>query len=80
MIKWKSIKELEDYNEDLLTELFLLQHEINKKQEKIDRALSFICILHNNLKDYSEYEEYTNIFNEMLKDIEEILGGVENDM
>ena len=44
-------------------------------QPRIDRALSFIGILHNNLKDYTEYQEYTDIFNEMLKDIEEILGG-----
>lgn len=45
-----------------------------EKQQKIDLAISFIKILQNNLKDYTEYEEYTKIFNEMLKDILQILG------
>lgn len=51
--------------------------KIKELQQKIDRAISFIHILKNNLKDYTEYEEYTKIFNEMLNDILEALGDKE---
>lgn len=58
-------------------EIEQLQQENKQLKETIDRVISFIKILQNNLKDYTEYEEYTNIFNEMLKDILKILGDKE---
>lgn len=55
-----------------------VQRDYEELKTKIDRAISFIHLLKNNLKDYTEYEEYTKIFNEMLNDILEILGDKEN--
>lgn len=73
----KKIEELYNKIDGLNSIIDLQTLEISKLKNRIDRALSYIGLLYNNLKDYTEYEEYTNIFNEMLKDIEEILGDKE---
>ena len=54
MIKWESIKELENYNEDLLTELFLLQNEINKLKNKRKYDLCFIKHLKEDKKELQQ--------------------------
>ena len=84
MIKWESIKELENYNEDLLTELFLLQNEINKLKNKRKYDLCFIKHLKEDKKElqqridkaieYIKSKEIDIVMAELL----EILGGGEN--
>ena len=70
MIRWKSIEFLEEYNEELLTENLLLHL-------KIDKAISYIYVLKNNVKDFkTEYKE--DMLN-MLDDIGNILGDKENE-
>ena len=70
MIRWKSIEFLEEYNEELLTENLLLHL-------KIDKAISYIYVLKNNVKDFkTEYKE--DMLN-MLDDIGNILGDKQNE-
>lgn len=64
-------------NKDLFTENERLNLQIDELEQRIDRAISYIYILKNNVKDFkTEYKE--DMLN-MLDDIGNILGDKKNE-
>lgn len=83
MLLKKDLKLLEDYNEDLLTQLFLIKNKQNniekeniKLQQRIDKAIEYIK------KEYKFIDINTGeiTYTKGGKDLLEILGGEENGM